>query len=134
MRPTYTLAEANAVLPALRRVLIDLRAARDRATDLRRELDALWPRAEERGVLDAITAAQRELDALTDRLREIARWFDERGVILRDVDRGLVDFPSRLGPREVFLCWLESEPRVEHWHGVEEGFTGRKRFADSGTA
>lgn len=126
----YTLDEADALLPEVREALGRLRHLRDRAVALRAALEALWRRAEARGVLTEIAERQHALDALTADLREIGRWFETHRIILRDVDRGLVDFPSRVGGREVFLCWLEGEPRIEHWHGIEEGFAGRKRLRD----
>jgi len=47
-------------------------------------------------------------------------------VILRDPETGLIDFPSRLGDREVLLCWRLGEHAVAFWHGPETGFSGRK--------
>ena len=46
--------------------------------------------------------------------------------MVRDLERGLVDFPSVIDGREVYLCWLLDEPAVGHWHGVDAGFAGRR--------
>ena len=48
------------------------------------------------------------------------------GVLVKDLDRGLVDFPALRGGEEVLLCWQVGEDEVAHWHGLEEGFAGRK--------
>ena len=64
-------------------------------------------------------------DAL-DTLRREVEGLSAMGLILRDADSGLVDFPSRLEGREVFLCWRLGQDRVTHWHGPESGFAGRK--------
>jgi hypothetical protein len=48
------------------------------------------------------------------------------GVLVKDLDAGLVDFPSLRDGEEVLLCWRLGEDAVEHWHGVDEGFAGRK--------
>lgn len=48
------------------------------------------------------------------------------GVLVKDLDQGLVDFPARRGDEEVLLCWHVGEDEVAFWHGVEEGFAGRK--------
>lgn len=48
------------------------------------------------------------------------------GCIIKDIDSGLVDFPALLDEREVYLCWKLGEPAIQFWHGVEEGFAGRK--------
>jgi len=48
------------------------------------------------------------------------------GVLVKDLDRGLVDFPALRGDEEVLLCWQVGEDEVAYWHGVEEGYAGRK--------
>jgi hypothetical protein len=62
--------------------------------------------------------------------REVARCIEELerlGVLVKDLDRGLVDFPAlRSNGEEVLLCWQVGEEDVAHWHGVDEGFAGRK--------
>jgi hypothetical protein len=60
---------------------------------------------------------------------EIALGFDqleELDVVVRDLERGIIDFPSLLGGEEVYLCWVLGEPSVGHWHAVESGFGGRQ--------
>ena len=47
-------------------------------------------------------------------------------VVLRDLDRGLVDFPALRDGREVFLCWEEGEDEVRFWHDVDSGYGGRR--------
>jgi hypothetical protein len=59
--------------------------------------------------------------ALRDGLAEL----QELGVILRDLHRGLIDFPAMLEGREVYLCWESGEGEVGHWHDLEGGFAGR---------
>jgi hypothetical protein len=51
-------------------------------------------------------------------------------IVVRDLDRGLVDFPAVIDGDEVYLCWLLDEPAVMHWHAIESGFAGRKPLAD----
>jgi len=48
------------------------------------------------------------------------------GAIVKDLDQGLVDFPAHHAGEEVLLCWRVGEPEIEYWHGLEEGFAGRK--------
>jgi hypothetical protein len=50
-------------------------------------------------------------------------------IVVRDLDRGLVDFPAVIDGREVYLCWLLDEPSVTHWHAIESGFAGRRPLA-----
>jgi hypothetical protein len=51
-------------------------------------------------------------------------------VVVRDLERGLVDFPAVIDGREVYLCWLVDEPAVTHWHAIEAGFAGRRPLVD----
>ena len=51
---------------------------------------------------------------------------ERRGVIVKDLDRGLVDFPYLREGREVYLCWLKGESRIEYWHDTDVGFAGRQ--------
>jgi hypothetical protein len=75
----------------------------------------------------------RELQNLQERLDEevtgIARCvaaIHEAGGLVKDLDAGLVDFPARREGVEVLLCWRLGEDEVGYWHGLEEGFSGRK--------
>lgn len=65
-------------------------------------------------------------DALASRLQESLDAIQDRGCVVKDLDTGLVDFPTLFRGEEVFLCWQLGEERIEFWHGVEEGFGGRK--------
>lgn len=56
----------------------------------------------------------------------IAREFEKTGIVVRDLERGLIDFPAVREGEVVYLCWLEGEPAVEHWHAPEAGFPGRR--------
>jgi Uncharacterized conserved protein (DUF2203) len=50
-------------------------------------------------------------------------------IVVRDVVRGLVDFPAVRDGQEVYLCWLVDEPDIEHWHELDAGFAGRRPLA-----
>jgi hypothetical protein len=52
--------------------------------------------------------------------------FDARGILLRDLDRGLVDFPSLRDGREIYLCWVDGEPDIAFWHELDDGYSGRQ--------
>ena len=54
----------------------------------------------------------------------------ERDIVLRDLDRGLVDFPSINGEEEIYLCWEEGETEIAFWHDLETGFAGRRPLED----
>ena len=65
---------------------------------------------------------QRESHAVT----QAAERLERLGVLVKDLDSGLVDFPALHEGEEVLLCWQLGEDEVAHWHGVDEGFAGRK--------
>ena len=71
-----------------------------------------WPG---RAVAEATLIVQRALTEL-----------DAADIVVRDVERGLVDFPALRDGREVYLCWEEGEDDVSHWHEVDAGFSGRQ--------
>ena len=56
----------------------------------------------------------------------ILQLLDDLDIVVRDLEQGLIDFPALRGGEEVYLCWLRDEPRVEHWHAPETGFSGRR--------
>ena len=55
---------------------------------------------------------------------------EDEGIVVRDLQRGLVDFPSERNGEAVYLCWLAGEPNVSHWHGPEAGYLGRRPLDD----
>lgn len=61
-----------------------------------------------------------------ERLRSVMEEITAIGVLVKDLELGLVDFPTLLQGEEVYLCWRMGEPDIQYWHGVHEGFAGRK--------
>lgn len=62
------------------------------------------------------------------RLDTVLQEFRRREIQLKDLDRGLVDFPAIIGGKEVFLCWEQDEEDIEFWHDLEAGYAGRERL------
>ncbi|CAN5585392.1 DUF2203 domain-containing protein [soil metagenome] len=117
----FTLAEANAMLPRLRPVMEQLRKAKDELTD-----------AEAHEVLSDAAPANGGGDAgrqVGEGFLEVRRLLDglgEAGIVVRDIDRGLLDFPAIVDGREVFLCWELGEDEISYWHDLTSGFGGRE--------
>lgn len=118
----FTKEEADALLPELRRVLREMRQARE-------ELKALQARLPEARGLER-RALEEEARFLLGSLEADARYLASLGVFLKDLDRGLVDFPGRVGGQVVFLCWQEGEPEVAHYHPLSGGFAERRPLAE----
>jgi hypothetical protein len=70
-------------------------------------------------------------DALATRVNEAVVSIQQHGCVVKDLAQGLVDFPTRLRGEEVYLCWKLGEASIGHWHGIQEGFRGRKPINDS---
>jgi hypothetical protein len=121
----YSLEEASALLPRVGELLATLRRARDQLGDA----DARAA-LEEAGQGNGGGAPGRVVSEGFLELREAMLEFREREIVLRDLDRGLVDFPSLRGDTEVYLCWEEGEPEIGFWHEPDAGFGGRRPLGD----
>ena len=121
----YTLEEANSALDWVISSLDRLREARDKLTD-KEARDALSEAAPTNG---GGTPGKTVSEGFLV-LRSSLMAFQEREIVLRDLDRGLVDFPSLLDGREIYLCWEEGEDRIGFWHEPDTGFTGRRPLGD----
>ena len=121
----YTLEEANAALPAVSELLEQLRAARARLGD-REARAALSGAAPEDGGGGAGRVVSEGFLALRDALVELRA----QEIVLRDLERGLVDFPSLRDGEEIYLCWEEGEDEIGFWHEPDAGFAGRRPLGD----
>jgi len=127
---TFTLDEAQSLLPVLESLLRRAREGKEAAEQVESELADLSRRIYLSGGMKvdvAGVARQRaELDGHMQRVRESIAEIDSIGVQVKDLDTGLLDFPFRLDDQVVLLCWRMGEPAIEHWHTVESGFQGRQ--------
>ncbi|MHB8328573.1 MAG: DUF2203 domain-containing protein [Acidimicrobiales bacterium] len=125
----WTEADARAYLPRLRGLLAVIRRAAGLAVRARTNghaaVSGRSPRAAETGS-EPTAVDDVELPRGMDGEQALAE-LEERGIILRDGERGLVDFPSRhASGQAVLLCWQLGEDDLEWWHLPEEGFAGRR--------
>jgi hypothetical protein len=119
----YTREEARALLPEVRQWL---KRAAQRHADLQEfegRLNGLMsPGCDLGGDL-----VNQWVKTLAD-LEEVLVEFQRREIQVKDVARGLVDFPAIIGGREVFLCWEQDEEDIEFWHELDAGYAGRERL------
>lgn len=121
----YSLEEASGLLPWVADLLARMRSARDRLGD-----------AEARAALAAAGAGNgggapgKVVSSAFLELRDAMLELHRRDIVLRDLDRGLVDFPALRGEREIYLCWEEGEPEIDFWHEPDAGFAGRRPLGD----
>jgi hypothetical protein len=130
MPKRFTLVEAERLIPqvdALLRQAIPLKA---QFAEAERAWTSILERVSTRGgvVLDrdqSIEVRTRR-EQLATQLKSVLEGIQEIGCLVKDIDIGLVDFPTLFRGTEVYLCWKLGEPSIAHWHGVNEGFRGRK--------
>lgn len=125
----FTVEEANALLPWLEGKLQELRQLRQRAMEAQELLQETVRRSRgngSSGAEEGIRAQSEEMENINRGVRGLLGEVQERNIIVRDPDRGLVDFPSLMGGDEVYLCWVLGEDQVRFWHSEDSGFNGRQ--------
>ncbi len=117
----YSVEEARALLPQVRGWLV-------RAQESLTAFQRAEKRVQQLGAAGDDTGGapiNKALCHLAD-FQAAMREFSSREIQVKDVDRGLLDFPAIIGGREVFLCWEQDEEDIEHWHELDAGYAGRE--------
>jgi hypothetical protein len=125
----FTPEEANAALAVVRPLVERMVAARSVLLDAQRRQAELVARvASNGGGLSPpdVAAAAAEVQQSTAELVAVLEELERLGVQVKDLDRGLVDFPCVHRGRVVLLCWELGEDEVAFWHGADEGYAGRR--------
>jgi hypothetical protein len=127
----FTVAEANATLPLVRRIVADiveldrsLRGRLHRLIELRGEGDEPVPLDRQDEADDLEATLERGQEQMESYERELA----QLGVELKDPRMGLIDFPCWHDDREICLCWRHGEGELGYWHETDAGFAGRRRL------
>ena len=135
----FTLAEARAALPVVGRSIREAVQAKAHYMEAEKAIQDLMQRILMRGGLNVDTVAaeawKAQYDSNAQTLKNSMERIEDLGVLVKDLDIGLVDFPTLFRGEEVYLCWRMDEDDIDHWHGVNEGFNGRrpidKHFVDN---
>ena len=127
----FTVVEANNTLPLVRAIVQDI-------TKLDCELRERHERLRRVGQSDRFSLSdaheeelqlvREELERGQEKMEEYIRELTELGVEIKDLTSGLVDFPSMMNGRAVYLCWRLGEPEIAYWHELEAGFAGRQKL------
>lgn len=117
----FTREEASALLPRIKEMLRELRSSKDQLTDTEAH-EALSEAAPGNGGGDE----GKQVGVAFLEVRRLLGAIEESGIVLRDIDRGLVDFPAVIDGREVYLCWELGEDDVAYWHDLDSGYRGRE--------
>jgi hypothetical protein len=117
----YSLEEANALLPKVKPVLRKLRDAKDLLVDEDAH-EVLSEAAPGNGGGDS----GRQVGEAFLEVRRLLTALQEAGIVVRDIDRGLIDFPAIRDGEEIYLCWELGEDAIAYWHDLETGYRGRQ--------
>ena len=125
----FTVDEANRKIPWIEAQLQAIASLGKNIESLKLDLDNLLRKSNSNGhgnTNQDVANNRKETDAAVDRLRDLAQEISSSGIILRDPERGLVDFPMLWEDREVYLCWVLGESSIQFWHEIDTGFAGRQ--------
>jgi hypothetical protein len=118
-RRRFTLQQANATLPLVRRIVADVVRIHGEAGKLQQQFEKVVGTAEQGAVQSRLEQAMHRLEDFVDELSEI-------GCELKDYQSGLIDFTGRHLGRDISLCWKLGEGDIAFWHETNTGFAGRK--------
>lgn len=126
----FTFDEAQTLLPVLESLLRTAVDSKQTIETVDAEFDELRQRIFVNGgtAVDIVPLARRraEKDKAVQRAKDTLAEIDSIGVQVKDLDTGLLDFPCVVEDKVILLCWKMGEKGITHWHGMEEGFKGRK--------
>ena len=130
MTKTFTLSEAQMLLPVLEALLTRVQAATVRGEELEDEMERLTHRIFLAGGMhvNVAEAARRraEREKMAESVKSAVEEIEAIGVRVHEVTSGMLDFPCLVNGQTVLLCWRLGEPTVQYWHADEEG-AGEKR-------
>jgi len=124
----FTVEQANATLPLVRRIVQDIVAQHKIWQEKLLEIDLLAAsgRASDAQLVERIV---QDAQDVAGEIESCRRELVALGIQLKDPGLGLIDFPSSRGSRQIWLCWRLGEPEVQYWHDLDAGFAGRQPLA-----
>ncbi len=122
MNKLFSLDEANALIPHLRDLLARVQAERGRMLGMKPELE----KAQKAYLSDWGIPRGAEYIEILDAFQQAMKEIEDLGVLVKDFDIGLCDFPHKREGRVVYLCWKLDEDKVSWWHDMDAGFAGRQ--------
>ncbi len=129
----FTPEKANGLLPAIEPLMRRLMGWRQELREHQQVLEAFRARASRSGGVlpgQSYAEAKTETARLLAEIHEGVGQLESWGCVVKDLDKGLVDFLARRGGEQVYLCWRVGEPAIQYWHRLQDGFAGRKPLQD----
>jgi len=125
----YTTQIANKALPEVRRMFSDILMHKKQAVALQEQVEMVIQSGSK---FDQFVKKKQELNAAVSSYYKAIEQLEATGVVIKDVEQGLLDFPSKRFDEEVWLCWKVGEDEIKFWHAKDEGFMGRKPLESTG--
>lgn len=126
----FDLRQAESLLPELQGLLMAAMDCKQQMDETSREQARTIERVVRMGGsrvnLESALALKHRRERQVERLREHVEVIQGYGVLIKDLDIGLIDFPTMIAGREAYLCWKLGEEGIRHWHYTNEGFANRK--------
>ena len=122
----YTLQEARDLVPELRPLLAAMQTEHNLMREEMNQLNELTPAMQQNGYAPRAARHEQRILELGESLREKLDQFELMGIEVKDMEHGVIDFPSEQFGRIVFLCWHLDEETITHWHDIDAGFAGRQ--------
>ena len=125
----YTPQTANKALPEVRRLFSNILMHKKQAVALQEQVEMVIQSGSK---FDQFVKKKQELNAAVSSYYKAIEQLEATGVVIKDVEQGLLDFPSKRFDEEVWLCWKVGEDEIKFWHSKDEGFMGRKPLESTG--
>ena len=126
----FTLEQAEGILPDIETALREALSYREKYQQIEKELQGIIERITMAGGAyvnqEHVSQLRTSKDAIVQLLKTRLEEIQEAGCLIKDLDIGLLDFPTLYHGEEVYLCWRLGESSITFWHGTNEGFRGRK--------
>ena len=122
----FTIAQANATLPLVRRIVRDLLDLHPDWRSAVAAFEAAQVATTASGETDVARVARLEAGRLAGEIETCLDELEQIGCVFKGFDAGLVDFPSVVDGHDVYLCWQFDEPELQYWHETDGGFAGRQ--------
>ncbi|HMK33119.1 MAG TPA: DUF2203 domain-containing protein [Nitrosopumilaceae archaeon] len=124
----FTLKDANEILPVVIQKFKNIVNMKNEVFKIQSEMENN-PRYMSN--FEDYVIKKQELNSAISDLYKSVEDLEKMGVMVKSIDEGLLDFPSKRFEEDVWLCWKEGEPEIKFWHGKDEGFMGRKPISVS---
>jgi hypothetical protein len=124
----FTPQDVNKILPEIQKQFSQIILLRNKVISLQEDLQKI---TNEKSKFSNFIAKKQELNSAVSRLYKEIEGLEKRGIMIKSVDDGLLDFPSLRFDEEVWLCWKYGESEIKFWHGRDEGFMGRKPLSSA---